>query len=60
MGPSVEQDLPRGNPVKIKYDSCQGTALAELDEEAVETLLFRLFADGSKAINGLLVEASGE
>ena len=38
--------------MKTEYDSCQSTTLAESDEEAVEALLHRSFADGSKAISG--------
>jgi len=48
----IEQNWSRVDPVKTEYDSCQGTALAESDEEAVETLLHRSFADGSEAISG--------
>ena len=48
----IEQNWSRVDPVKTEYDSCQGTALAESDEEAVETLLHRSFADGNKAISG--------
>ena len=32
----IEQDRPRGDPVKTEYGKGQGTALVEPDEEAVE------------------------
>ena len=48
----IKQERLRADSMKNEYDESQGIALAESDEEAVETLLLRLFADGSKAING--------
>ena len=48
----ISQDRPRGDPVKTEYDEGQGIALAESDEEAVETSLPRTFADGSETISG--------
>ena len=38
--------------MKTEYDESQGIALAESDEEAVETSLPRSFADGSETISG--------
>ena len=38
--------------VKTEYDSFARLRLTESDEEAVEALLLRSFADGSKAISG--------
>lgn len=52
FGLPIWQDRPRGDPVKIGYDVSQGAALAESDEEAVETSLRRSFADGSETISG--------
>ena len=49
----IEQDRPRGNPVKTEYDEDQGAALVEPDEEAVElrsTALLRMAAKHSAAI----------
>ena len=48
----IKQDRTHADAVETEYDACQGAALAESNEEAVETLLFRLFADGNKAISG--------
>ena len=48
----IGQDRPRGDSVKTEYDESQGIALAESDEEAVETSLPRSFADGSETISG--------
>ena len=42
----------RNDSVKTEYDESQGPALAESDEEAVETSLRRSFADGSETISG--------
>ena len=38
----------------------KAAALAESDEEAVETSFPRSFADGSETISGFFVETSGE
>ena len=48
----IRQNRPRGDSVKTEYDESQGIALAESDEEAVETSLPRSFADGSETISG--------
>ncbi|MBQ6578753.1 MAG: hypothetical protein IJL91_13595 [Bacteroidales bacterium] len=56
----IEQDRPRGDPVKTEYDEDQGPALVEPDEEAVElrsTALLRMAAKHSAAI---FVEPPGE
>ena len=56
----IEQDRPRGNPVKTEYDEDQGAALVEPDEEAVElrsTARLRMAAKHSAAI---FVGPSGE
>lgn len=49
----IKQERSHADSMKNEYDESQGIALAEAeDEEAVETLLLRSFADGSKAISG--------
>ena len=56
----IEQDRPRGDPVKTEYGKGQGTALVEPDEEAVElraTAHLRMAAKHSAAI---FVGPSGE
>ena len=56
----IKQERSHADSMKNEYDESQGIALAEAeDEEAVETLLLRSFADGSKAISGFFVETSG-
>ena len=47
-----QTELVRNDSVKTEYDESQGAALAESDEEAVETSLHRSFADGSENVSG--------
>ena len=56
----IEQDRPRGDPVKTEYGKDQGAALVEPDEDAVElrsTAHLRMAAKHSAAI---FVGPSGE
>ncbi len=56
----IEQDRPRGDPVRTEYDEDQGAALVESDEEAVELRSAALLRMAAKHSAAIFVGPSGE